>query len=120
MAGSASIAHARKVPWPWRGRIIRPWVSGRVSAPSFGRPVIATNAGGVPEIIDDGVSGLLVPCDEVAALADAMAYLHDHSDEANAIAEEGRRRATQRFAPARFASEMMAVYDAVLWKSTIG
>jgi glycosyltransferase involved in cell wall biosynthesis len=106
MAGADVIVHSATEPEPF-GRVI---AEGMMA----GRPVVATNAGGVPEIIDDGMSGLLVPCGEVAALADAMAHLYDHPDEAHAIAEEGRRRATQRFAPARFASEMMAVYDAVL------
>lgn len=106
MAAANVVVHSATEPEPF-GRVI---VEGMMA----GRPVIATNAGGVPEIIDDGVSGLLVPCGDFAALADAMAYLHVHPTEAHAIAEEGRRRATQRFAPARFASEMMAVYDEVL------
>jgi len=106
MAAADIIVHSATEPEPF-GRVI---AEGMIA----GRPVIATNAGGVPEIIDDRVSGLLVPCGDVAALADAMAYLHDHPAEARLLAEEGRRRAAQRFAPARFASEMMAVYDGVL------
>jgi glycosyltransferase involved in cell wall biosynthesis len=106
MAAADVIVHSATAPEPF-GRVI---AEGMMAA----RPVIATNGGGVPEIIDDGISGLLVPCGDAVALADAMAYLHDHPAEANAIAEEGRRRATRRFAPERFASEMMAVYDQVL------
>ena len=105
MAAADVIVHSATEPEPF-GRVI---AEGMIA----GRPVIATNAGGVPEIIDDRVSGLLVPCGDVAALAEAMFHLHDHPAEARSLAEEGRRRATQRFAPARFASEMMAVYDSV-------
>lgn len=105
MAAADVAVHSATEPEPF-GRVI---VEGMVAA----RPVIATNAGGVPEIIDDGVSGLLVPCGDVAAMADAMAYIHDHPAEAQALAEEGRRRAMERFAPERFASEMMAVYEQV-------
>jgi glycosyltransferase involved in cell wall biosynthesis len=106
MAAADVIVHSATEPEPF-GRVI---AEGMIA----GRPVIATNAGGVPEIIDDQESGLLVPCGDVSALADAMAWLHDHPAEARSLAEEGRRRATQRFAPARFATEMMAVYDEVL------
>lgn len=106
MAAVDVVVHSATEPEPF-GRVI---AEGMIA----GRPVIATNAGGVPEIIDDGVSGLLVPCGDVSALADAIAYLHDHPIESRTIAEEGRRRAIERFAPERFASEMMAVYDEVL------
>jgi len=106
MAAADIIVHSATEPEPF-GRVI---AEGMMA----GRPVIATNAGGVPEIIDDRVSGLLVPCGNVASLAEAMAYLHDHPAEAKSLAEEGRRHAMERFAPARFASEMMAVYDGVL------
>jgi len=106
MAAADVIVHSATEPEPF-GRVI---AEGMIA----GRPVIATNAGGVPEIIDDRISGLLVPCGDFVALAEAMAWLHDHSAEARSLAEEGRRRAIERFAPARFASEMMAAYDVVL------
>jgi glycosyltransferase involved in cell wall biosynthesis len=111
MAAADVVIHSATEPEPF-GRVI---AEGMMA----GRPVIATNAGGVPEIIDDKVSGLLVPCGGVAALADAMGYLHDHPTESQSLAEEGRRRAMERFAPARFATEMMAVYDEVLGASMI-
>lgn len=38
----------------------------------FGRPVIATNVGGIPEVVEDGVNGLLVPSEDPAALAGAV------------------------------------------------
>jgi glycosyltransferase involved in cell wall biosynthesis len=46
----------------------------RIVIESFcrGRPVIGTRAGGIPDIVDDGVSGLLVPSEDPAALADAL------------------------------------------------
>jgi glycosyltransferase involved in cell wall biosynthesis len=40
-----------------------------------GRPVIGTDAGGIPDIVVDGVNGLLVPADEPAALAEALVHL---------------------------------------------
>lgn len=110
MAAADVVVHSATEPEPF-GRVI---AEGMMA----GRPVIATNAGGVPEIIDDGISGLLVPCGDSDALADAMAYIYEHPAEGQAIAEEGRKRAAHRFAPARFAAEMTAVYDEILLRSS--
>ena len=43
-----------------------------LEAAALGRPVVATRVGGIPEIVDDGRSGLLVPPEDAAALADAL------------------------------------------------
>jgi glycosyltransferase involved in cell wall biosynthesis len=48
-----------------------------VEALAVGTPVIATAVGGVPEIVRDGVNGLLVPPDDPTALAAAIARLLD-------------------------------------------
>lgn len=61
------------------------------------RPVIATAVGGVPELIEDGVSGLLVPPREAIALANALErVLMDH-DLARRLAMAGRQRALRDF-----------------------
>lgn len=46
-----------------------------IEAAAAGRPVVATRVGGIPEVVVDGVSGLLVPPRDPAALADAIATL---------------------------------------------
>jgi glycogen synthase len=43
-----------------------------VEALAVGTPVIATRVGGVPEVVEDGVNGLLVPPGDAAALAEAV------------------------------------------------
>ena len=48
-----------------------------VEAMAFGRPVVATHVGGIPEIITDGVDGVLVPPGDSDALADALGRLVD-------------------------------------------
>jgi len=62
-----------------------------------GVPVVGTDAGGVPEIIDDGESGLLVPPEDPPALAAALARLQDDPALRARLAEAGRREADARF-----------------------
>jgi glycosyltransferase involved in cell wall biosynthesis len=70
-----------------------------VEALSVGTPVIATRVGGVPEIVEDGVNGLLVPPGDPDALADAIRrFLAD-----DALRE--RLRAAARSSVVRFAPE---------------
>ncbi len=50
--------------------------SGVVStAYGFGKPVVVTDVGSIPEIVDDGVTGLIVPPRDPAALAEAIIRL---------------------------------------------
>ena len=62
-----------------------------------GKPVVATNGGGVPEIIEDGISGLLVPMDDAPALAAALVRLIENPEQAAAIAKAGRQRILGHF-----------------------
>jgi glycosyltransferase involved in cell wall biosynthesis len=61
-------------------------------------PVVASHVGGVPEIVRDGETGLLVPAGDPHALADAVAALHARPDAARAMASRGRRHIERRFA----------------------
>jgi glycosyltransferase involved in cell wall biosynthesis len=60
-------------------------------------PVIASNVGGIPEIIDDGTSGLLFPPDDAAALAEAIAGLLASDGRRGAISEAASRTVAARF-----------------------
>ena len=63
----------------------------------MGRPVIGTRSGGVPEVIEDGISGLLVPPRDPRALAGAIRSLVDDPAAARRLAENGRLRAIREF-----------------------
>lgn len=54
---------------------------------SFGKPVIATKVGGIPEIIEDGVTGFLIPLGDIKALTDVISRVSDSSDKINQMAE---------------------------------
>lgn len=60
-------------------------------------PTVSTQVSGVPEIVQDKLTGLCVPPHDSQALADAMAYLMDHPDEARRMAKAGRQLVATQF-----------------------
>jgi glycosyltransferase involved in cell wall biosynthesis len=69
-----------------------------VEAMAAARPVVATAVAAIPELIDDGVHGRLVPPRDAAAFADAIAALVGDRARAVAMGRAGRVRAAERFA----------------------
>lgn len=59
-------------------------------AMAFGLPVISTYHSGIPELVEDGVSGFLVPERDVNSLADRIAYLIDHPERWSEMTRMGR------------------------------
>jgi glycosyltransferase involved in cell wall biosynthesis len=79
-----------------------------------GKPVVATNGGGVPEIIEDGISGLLVPMGDVPALASALIWLLENPQQAIALGQAGRRRILDHFTIQQTARKIEGVFDELL------
>lgn len=75
-----------------------------------GVPVVATNVGGNPEAVEDGVTGIIVPPRDAHALARAMALLLENPDLGSEFGEAGRRRVTQRFSLAQMVRETESLY----------
>jgi glycosyltransferase involved in cell wall biosynthesis len=69
-----------------------------------GLPVVATEIGALPDIVQDGETGLLVPPDDVEALAGALIELLDDPDRARRFGALGRERTGQRFTWPRVAA----------------
>jgi glycosyltransferase involved in cell wall biosynthesis len=63
-------------------------------------PVVATNVCGIPEVIINNETGLLVPEKDPAALADAIRKTIDHRSAALEMAEKGRGLVLKKFDPA--------------------
>jgi glycosyltransferase involved in cell wall biosynthesis len=61
------------------------------------RAVVATNVDGIPDAVIDGETGVLVPSDDPAALADAMAALLEAPERCTELGLEGQRRVRARF-----------------------
>ena len=80
-----------------------------VEASASGIAVIATRCGGPEEIVEDGVTGLLVPVGDTAAMADAMAGLLGDPDRATTMGEAARYLVAERFSPTTIRSGLVEV-----------
>ena len=81
-----------------------------LDAMAFGRPVVATAAGGIPEAVEDGVTGRLVPVRDPVALAGALLDLLRDPGTRRAMGDAGRKRFLARFTADRMAEETLRVY----------
>ncbi len=78
-----------------------------------GAPVVATTAGAFPEVIEDGVSGLLVPPRSAEALADAIERLRGDSYLRYKLGREARRRINEHFSWRETAVRTLELYQDV-------
>ena len=89
-----------------------------IEAMARSRPVVATSVGGIPEVVDDGETGTLIPCGAAEALASAVCDLLEHPDKARAMGEAGRRRAEVLFGIDAHVRSVEALYDEILSSRT--
>ncbi len=75
-----------------------------------GTPVVATEAGGVPEMVLPGETGWLVPCRDAQALAKAMLDCLQNPDLSQRMAEAGQQLVAARFGVDRMVEGNLAVY----------
>ena len=87
--------------------------SGALLAMSAAVPVIASNIGGLPEVIRHGENGLLVENDE-AAISSAIRQLLDHPEQARQIGAAARRNVLERFTVGRMVAGTLEAYRRVL------
>jgi glycosyltransferase involved in cell wall biosynthesis len=85
-------------------------LGGTIEALLMERPVVATRAGGMPESVRDGETGLLVPPSDPEALAAAILRLLENREEGAALGRAGRRLMLERFTFARMVDDIDAVY----------
>lgn len=78
-----------------------------------GLPVIGAKVGGIPEIIEDGKNGVLVPPGNVDALAEAIVRIAENSSLRDALAQRGPEVA-QMFSVGHHVARVQALYDSIL------
>jgi len=84
-----------------------------LDAMACARPIVATRAGGIPEIVEDGVNGLLVPARDHQALAEAIVRALKNPELRQRMGDAGFARVNERFTVERMVSETAGVYARV-------
>jgi len=68
-----------------------------LEASAMGKPVIASNTGGCPEAVDDGISGILLPVKNPEKLAETIIYLFRNPEKAKEMGRKGREKILREF-----------------------
>jgi glycosyltransferase involved in cell wall biosynthesis len=77
-------------------------------------PIVATRTGGIPEIVEEGVTGLLVPPRDAPALARAIVRLLTDESRRHTMGRAGVARVGERFTVERMVAETAAVYQRLI------
>ncbi|HHP7246002.1 MAG TPA: glycosyltransferase [Elainellaceae cyanobacterium] len=83
-------------------------------AMAMGIPVISTLHGGIPELVEEGVSGFLVPERDADAIADRLIYLIEHPECWSAMGKAGRSFVEQHYDLNRLNDALVALYESLL------
>ena len=81
---------------------------------SCGKPVVASRTGSIPEIVDDGVTGLLVPPKDVAGLSQAIVSLLLNPSKAREMGKNARKKAVETYADTVVAENLGKLYSSIL------
>jgi glycosyltransferase involved in cell wall biosynthesis len=106
MAASDILVHSASEPDPCP-RVI---VEGMLSK----RAVIGVAAGGVPEMIDNQITGLLVPPKDASKMAEANLWVINHPEQAVRMGEVAQQKAKERFSIEQHVSSVQKLYQRVL------
>ena len=87
-------------------------------AMASGLPVVASNVGGIPSMIEHGVTGLLVEPRNHRQLAEAVISLLNDERERERLAKRARDVAFERHLPSKVARKTLSVYEDIISKET--
>ncbi len=88
-----------------------------VEAMASGTPVIAYRSGGIPESIEQNITGILVDKEDIAGLADAILFLHQNPQVRNRMSIAAKQRASDRFTWEIASRKINLIYEFALSKS---
>jgi starch synthase len=79
-----------------------------------GLPIVGTRVSAIPEIVDDGTTGLLAPPGDSEAVAAALSLLLADPQRGRTLGQAGRQRAHDEFSVAHMTDRTIAVYESVM------
>ncbi|GAB4366804.1 MAG: colanic acid biosynthesis glycosyltransferase WcaL [Elainellaceae cyanobacterium] len=88
-----------------------------MEAMAMGLPVISTQHSGIPEMIQDGVSGLLAPERNVEQLAEKIRYVVEHPETWNQFGEAGRKAVEESYNIEKLNSQLIKLYQNLIFQS---
>ena len=86
---------------------------------TFGRPVVAANVGGLPEAVEHGRSGFLVPVQSPPELAEGILKLVTNHDLAKVMGKYSRHLSETRFSWKTVARQIINVYNQLLGQESV-
>ena len=89
-----------------------------LEAMAFGVPIVATDVGGIPEIVTHGETAFLVPAQDPVAMAAAIERLISEPGTASAMARQAREKVETDHSPESRAKALVSIYDEVYTRST--
>lgn len=84
-----------------------------IEAMSYGKPVVAFKVGGIPEWLQDGVTGFLIAPYDVKEMAAKIDYLLEHPEVAQEMGMKGRARVERDFSEEKHITRLLNIYQAV-------
>ena len=88
-----------------------------IEAMACSKATVASHFSGIVEVVQDGISGILVPRFDARALANAISELLSNKEKALAMGLNGRKRVEELFTQKRMLSETFQIYDTLLTKA---
>lgn len=82
-----------------------------LEAMAAGVPIIATRVGGVPDVITNGINGLLVPCADVEALCNGMSQIIVHPELREKFSREARKTVESRYSVQPWCQKILQIYQ---------
>ena len=81
-----------------------------------GKPVIGSNLGSVPELIDDGINGLLFEPGNTKDLREKIRYLHHHPLLAHKMGISARKKIEEKYSEEDYYNKLLSIYYSLLRK----
>jgi glycosyltransferase involved in cell wall biosynthesis len=78
---------------------------------ALGKPVIGSRIGGIPELIEDGVNGLLFEPANVEDLAEKIKYLYHHPLLAQKMGISARKKVEEKYSEEEYYKKLLGIYD---------